>query len=463
MFTGLEIGFFCVLLGLLTGAGMSYGYQDANFASGAAAALIAALGILGTKVMIFVYVIYAFVTGAGDIELQRTYVVARMTERELDELGIYDEAQRDVAMDSTLNRIKREVDEMTDEEVAAKWKELQDREADDEAAAKERQQRARLVGHHVQRRTANTTSLDLDERERRKIFEEERERCAKLSRAELEKAITELDAWEAGGKWADAEYVREHLIGLLVAQKIEELDKAAAAAHGGRYSGGEQATRSFRVAAAQQADAMTPEQRLAEVQRIEKANQTEVDRARLSAHRADMLALERGLARGDPQRSSLYDQERKACESMSPDEVDQAAKELDTWEKGGKWSDARYLRNHLILTYAERAVQEQRDDYLKRGATHWDPTPEDWKQYYANATAEVDAIPADQHADTARELEFQEEEQFRQRWKEEEKEEAKEAARSAVSLFFSTMFNPFAAGFYLISIGVAYFMAVKDY
>ena len=118
---------------------MALGYRNKTQVAGLVAAGMSVFGVVAAKVAIFVFVVYAVVTGdTSSIELQRAFVTSSMGDDILDDRGILSEAERNEQWDSVWDESDRQVSGMSDEEVRRRWKEyreLQESEALADAGA----------------------------------------------------------------------------------------------------------------------------------------------------------------------------------------------------------------------------------------------------------------------------------------------------------------------------------------
>jgi len=220
MATGYEIGWIAWGIGGLAGLGMYLGYRTQDFRAGVVAAGTSALGIVAAKAMIFAFLVYAIVTGnTNSIDLQREYVKAHMTDEILDDREVWSESQREAQWDSAYAEADGRVSKWSDDQVRRKWQEYRDAgEAADAAGG-----RYRLAAHHAGREACRMGLSYADER-RERLHEEHYRKYEAMSQEELDEAIAQLEAWEAGGKWSDQDYVRDYLIYSYIDQALEEVD-----------------------------------------------------------------------------------------------------------------------------------------------------------------------------------------------------------------------------------------------
>jgi hypothetical protein len=196
--------------------------------------------------------------------------------------------------------------------------------------------------------------------------------------------------------------------------------------------------------------------------------ETDVKRMRIAAHRAERLAMRKGLAPGADEREKLFDQEHEKCKAMTTAELDKAIQGIEAWEKGGKWTDAEYVRNYLVYAYAHEAIKAKKPNAGDKSSDTEDEdeeevpsvTPAEWKQFHSAAIAKVDAIPPEQRAAKAQEVEAERErrakEAIARAVKDAEKSDSHSGIGGAASLFFQAMFGPIDILFFLLAIITAY-------
>jgi hypothetical protein len=132
-YANLAVGYIAWGIGVLAGLGMMWGHRTPSTKAGVVAAGMSALGIVGAKLAIFIVVIYSMVTGdTENIEFQREYVKANMTEETLDERGVVAEKDREAQWDKVYEEADVLVAAMSDEEVRAKVKAYQEQNAAEE-------------------------------------------------------------------------------------------------------------------------------------------------------------------------------------------------------------------------------------------------------------------------------------------------------------------------------------------
>ena len=132
-YANLAVGYIAWGIGVLAGLGMMWGHRTPSTRAGVVAAGMSALGIIGAKLAIFIVIMYSVVTGDTDnIDLQREFVKGTMTNEMLDERGIDAEKDREAQWDSVYEEAAVKVAAMSDDEVRAKVKELQEKYAAEE-------------------------------------------------------------------------------------------------------------------------------------------------------------------------------------------------------------------------------------------------------------------------------------------------------------------------------------------
>ncbi len=135
-----ELGWIAWGLGVLAGLGMYVGHRDYSPLAGFVAAGIALVGILVAKVIIFVAVIYAVITGdTSNPEYRRQALIVRIAQESLDKHGITPGSDDyDVLWDAAVKDAERQVKPLSDDEVQKRldvYLAEEAEEAEDEAAA----------------------------------------------------------------------------------------------------------------------------------------------------------------------------------------------------------------------------------------------------------------------------------------------------------------------------------------
>ena len=328
MVTGYEVGWIAWGLGGLAGLGMYLGCRTHRGAkTGLIAAAMSVVGIGGAKLAVFGFLFYAVVTGdTENIDLQREFVAGNLAEEILDDRGLYDEAERDAHWEEAFDEAYERVEQMTDGNVRDEWARY--RQEQELAAWQEGDDlRGRLADHEASR-GADGRGLAYDDPRRGELYSDAFQKHRKLSGDQLQAAIAELEAWEAGGKWADADYVRDFLIYRYIDQAWEE-QSATEGGEDADVQPTEAEWKRFYEAAVAEVDAMSPEDRLARAQEIERGMQLESQRIRLASHRVARRAEQDGLAYWDNARGQLYDEESARAKELAPEELEAAIAEVD--------------------------------------------------------------------------------------------------------------------------------------
>ena len=275
MLTGYYVAWIAWGLGILTGFGMLVGYREANAKAGVAAACIVVLGIVSARVTIFAYMNAPLVQAALSAPPAETAPV---------------------------------VTRIDDERVH------------------------RLAGHHSEL-AARRSGLSYNTQKRNELYEAEFEKFTRMSDKEIDEAIAELDAWEAGGRWSGADYVRYALV-------YEYIDRAVAAEEDAEFPSEDtldniapEEWKKYHTAAVAKADALSDDEQVEELKRIEAENLQRVKRWRLATHRADLRAQKMGLSYADEKREAFFKEEAGKLRKLSGEKLDIAIAELDAWKR----------------------------------------------------------------------------------------------------------------------------------
>ncbi|MHC4478779.1 MAG: RING finger protein [Planctomycetota bacterium] len=217
-----EFGMIAWLVGGLAGWGMNFGNGGGvSTFTGIVAAVMAFIGIVAAKVMIFIFFAYAMISGnTNDINLLRVGLIFTTANEMLDERGIHSESERVAQWESTFDEAAKKVSAMSDDQVRAQSQ--QNQAAKEQTLANPPDFRAPRLASHNARRRAKELGLSYGSKARDGIYQKELEKYQGMSDAELDEAIADLDDWEAGGKWEDADYLRSFLIYQQIDEAIAE-------------------------------------------------------------------------------------------------------------------------------------------------------------------------------------------------------------------------------------------------
>jgi len=180
----------------------------------------------------------------------------------------------------------------------------------------------------------------------------------------------------------------------------------------------------------------------------------ESDQFRLADHHAGRRANAMGLSYEDDKREQIFEEELARVRELSDEQLAAAIAQLDEWEETGKWSDSQYIRDYLICEWAYDTIERESH---AQDAEADSVSPEQWQTAYQDAVARVDAMSFDQQVEQVRQIEREQQEQLA-KWREEAEQAGGEEAGSGgiVSFFFSAMFVPMDALFFLFAVATAY-------
>lgn len=181
----------------------------------------------------------------------------------------------------------------------------------------------------------------------------------------------------------------------------------------------------------------------------------------LASHHATLKANRQGLSYDDPQREALYAQEQQRFKDMPEDRVKKAMEEMKQWEQGGKWEDAAYVRDFLIYSYIDEALETEAS---KRGVDtdELEVNAAQWAQYHRAAAKRADSIAENQRVVEAKRIERDRNEESERALVEAEKEFEDAAGKAAIGLlglFFSALFGWMDVLFIILAVATAYHLA----
>jgi len=319
----------------------------------------------------------------------------------------------------------------------------------------------RLAEHHTER-AARRQGLSYSDPAREDLYDVEVKKFANLPSDKLDAETKRLDEWEAGGRYADGEYVRDALLYEYVDLAIAEAGHPEAEEESDEEFSPEEWAGFFSAASAK-VNALPPEKRLQELKRLEAEEERRGKENRLAWHRATLEAQEQGLYRGDEKRETLRNRQLEKIKKLSEKDLDAAIEGMEAWEKGEKWADAEFVRNELI--YEEADELWRTDSKNERQEAVFSVVPkEEWPRLYAQAKAKVDGLRNDDRITRAKALEVLRQARLKirlDRLHEERQAEVRaNLARAGGGLLkeiIRSMFNPFD----LLFVGLAVVSAYK--
>ena len=388
--TGYEIGWIAWGLGLLAGLGMAIGNRGGSALAGVVAAGIAVVGIVAAKAFIIFALAYAFDTGdTSSTPVQRIGLAGFLAEQALDERGVFDEEERDAQMDEAYDQAEKRVEALSDDEVETRWREAF---AEINKQPLDESQR-RLVNHNADRR-AQVRGLSPYSEERDAISTEEEKRVRAMSQDELKTALADLDAWDEHGLWDDADAVRDELVYAYVNQAVDDKydDDHSFWEEERDFTPAE--WKEFYESATAKADALSADERVAELRTIRAAEERQKKLSRLAYHRATRAAMRQGLSYTDSRRGELRKEQVQAVEQLSDGELDTEINKLDNWEESAKWSDPQFLHDQLIYAHVDTAAAREARDASERGeeADEFEIRTNGWDRLYSDAVEYAESV-----------------------------------------------------------------------
>lgn len=283
---------------------------------------------------------------------------------------------------------------------------------------------------HAARRIAQL-DLDYDSPLHQWIHEEEFRKARDLGPLGLEEELTRIKAWEDGGKWDDAEFVRAELVEDCVNGQIRKRNEQ----RGDYWIPTKQERAELHSEQAALVDAMTPEQRVADLRQRRADVELADKRRRLAQHFTDIQSMRVKLSYRNGRRGEIHLDLLETFEEMSRKKVNEEFADLQRWGAGEKWTDAEYLRNLLIFESVDERIDEIRAERFDHAA-YYRPTPRDWERFCNEAATFVKSVSSTQH----RALLGQVRDEAQLRWETEgqEPDESLETARIAADAWGET-------------------------
>lgn len=402
MLADYELGIIAWALGGLTGLGMALGYRRSSIPAGSAAAIIAFGAVISTRIMIAVFFL----------------------------VPVVEAAIKPLLVDDP--RIHRLADHRTALSV----------------------------------RASGTPFGDFRQPA---VWRAEFDKILEMSEEELDETIADLDAWEAGGKWADETYVRDALI-------YQHIDELRARENEATYDPAQQrfvsqdAWKAIYATAKMKVEGLAHAAQVKELKAMLLDTDRKTKRRRLASHRAERRAEQIGLDYYDEKRGTFLKEEYSKTERLDETSLNRAITELDAWENGKKWEDRGFVRDYLIYGFIAESARESQEgqDDLDMFSDEYEPyfEPDEWKNVYENAVAQVEDIPSAQRREAAQSLQDERELHEQQQLAERQVEQLSEAVvgtsdsvGSAASSLFAGLCGPIDLIFILLAVGTAFRIA----
>ncbi|MBI4719578.1 MAG: hypothetical protein HY763_17420 [Planctomycetes bacterium] len=393
----LEIGYIAWGLGLLAGIGMSLGYRRYNIRAGVMATVIAALGIVAAKVMIF-----AFVNRAD------------------------------------LSEVSREISAI-----------------DGQAFKK----RMRLIEHRTKREAVLRGLASTDE-ERDAIVEHFTDVVDDMTARALESEIAALDAWEKGKRWEDEPYVRAALIHDAAERAWEGRPAAGGEGEATDVEPTPDEWGPLYAAAEAEIDGLSPDARRERVQALQAriGRKEKAERLAERYHRP-RGGMKRIPPWDDEANGAVYRDELRKYSRLSDEELDRALAEMQRWDAEGRWTDADYVRMRLIYYEVELDLERRYDARLADGAIPGEVPPpgnDEWPAMYAAAEAKVDALSPQSRVDKAKGLDADRARRLDERAAAVRRAMSENAAKVAVTFIMKNYFDAYDLLFSGLALITAY-------
>lgn len=458
MATFRESAWIAWLLVLACGWAMLKGWGKASPAGGIIAASISVGGILLAKALIFGFLVYAAITGdTENIHVQRLVVAELLTERQLDQEGIFELSKREKRYDEIHPQSELRVRLMSEEKVREMVQELRDEYAATSAIEDPvGRKRYRLAWHAADRRLEQLFLPEFDPR-RQDFVKEEIRRLKELPEAELDAAIAQLEAWEKGGRWDDEAHIRNVCIRGIVTSGMEAREAAIRA---GALSNEELERAAWKEALARgesECDQKTHEQRAADLRAVERAVEREEMIGRLAYHRAERRADRAGLPQYDDRREEYYDEEQSNLADIDDESLAQDITALDTWEDAGRWDDESYVRDLVAYHHANVNTQEvMAPRWADDDDDNDELSDEEWQQAYAEGLRKADALSPEERLALATKIDSGEIDLATETT---EDNATAEAIGLLIGAYFAWVLRPFSLLVFALAIASAYKVA----
>lgn len=178
----------------------------------------------------------------------------------------------------------------------------------------------------------------------------------------------------------------------------------------------------------------------------------------LSHHHAELKGNHQGLSRDDLKREAIFRQEEERFRKMSPEQLKKAGEDLKKWNEGGKWKDSAYVRDFLIYSYIDEALQAEADRQ-EVDPDELEIAPAQWQQYYKAAAKRADAVPAGERVAEAKRIEAEHEKALAELDDDPGEGSAGAVATGFLALFFRSMFGLMDVIFIILAVATAYHLA----
>ncbi|MCG3136312.1 MAG: hypothetical protein HJJLKODD_00139 [Phycisphaerae bacterium] len=393
----LEIGYVAWGLGVLAGIGMAKGYRNHNFRAGVVASIVAILGIVGAKAMVFIYVNYPEIKEA-----------------------------------------RQAINALGDEHTIKRYQ---------------------ITSHYIEQQ-AMQQGLSPSDSRRDLLGEQQFQKALLMSPAELDTELARIKAWEESGRWAEPNYPRNFLIYARLGQEMEkyyeQFEDGADEEDIPPFSQAQWSTLYQQAAA--EIDALTPEQQLQQARQKDKEIKRDESIFRLAQHQAELRTMEQGLQQYGDQHAQLMDEEKKRLQKLADTELASRVAKLDEWEAGAKWDDFAYTRHYLIYSRVEEAMStwDENQEFDENYEARYDA---EWKRQYDLIVVEVDQLAPGQIRELVRKNEEENQRRLATFSTDFQADATKEVASEAFDVFIKNYFSLFDILWVIFAVGSAFQIA----
>jgi hypothetical protein len=143
-------------------------------------------------------------------------------------------------------------------------------------------------------------------------------------------------------------------------------------------------------------------------------------RSRIAWHEAEREAEAKGLKWNDPQRERLADKSERKLRLLPESQLQPREKELEEWQKQGRWADSKYVHDRLVYEFIEEDLRAEppadMEDLGELDVQDWEIPDKVWKERYQTALDDVKELSSDERVAKLREIELnREDDEMRER------------------------------------------------
>lgn len=133
-------------------------------------------------------------------------------------------------------------------------------------------------------------------------------------------------------------------------------------------------------------------------------------RSKIAWHEAEREAESKGLKWDDPQRERLAERSERKLRLLPESQLKVREKELEAWQKEGRWADSSYVHDRLVYEFIEEDLRDEppadMEDIADLDVEEWEIPDKLWKVRYQIALDDVKELNSEERVAKLKDIEL---------------------------------------------------------